>query len=140
MRAFRVLMIDEEIKERINQIVAYASQKEHWYNGEDRNEGWLDKLPGHNPEHICKIYDGYRCVFSYTHVPSKEKLYRHLSIGVDGGGFPSFDAVYEIARLFGFTGDPPEDPNRVFPLSWGIGTNENQLDDKCVVVGQEIQA
>jgi hypothetical protein len=91
----RPLIIDDKVKERIAQIVAYA--KEHVYiPGETL-------VPGDDARHVYKTRFGYRIVFSYTRMP--DALYRDLSVSVNTkGSYPNEFALYTIAQLFGFTG------------------------------------
>ncbi len=135
MRALVVTNLD---RADIEQIVDHASRRENWYDARDKSPGWLDKLPGDNPQLCYKIFDGYRCVFSYTLDTELRKVYRHLSISVDGKDYPSPEAIQLLAPLFGFTGELTPAP-RYFPEGWHIQVKQgDQLDDHCIVVAQEV--
>lgn len=137
MRTLRALIIDDEVRRAINAIVVHAADPRHWYDAQDRSDGWIDRLPGNNAQHSIHIIDGYRCVFSYTRGATK-KIYRHLSIGVDGGAFPNSVAVYELSKLFGFAGETTQAAQGVFPWGWMLEVKRgDQLDDNCIVVAQD---
>lgn len=98
----RPLIIDDSIRERISQCIAYS--KEHVYSVADlmiRDAGAV-AAPGSNLNHVVEIPVGYRCVFS---VEQQRKLVRHLSVAVDRPGkLPSVPAVEMIMKEFGFVG------------------------------------
>ena len=92
----RPLIIDDQIKHRVAQVVAWAS--EHHFRPQ---EG--DPPPGDDPRHVLLTDFGYRCVFSFTE--GDGKLYRDLSVSVSHQGrYPNEFAFYTLAELFGFTG------------------------------------
>lgn len=129
----RILVIDDAAKEKIAHILDYA--EDHRYDPSDKSAGWESRIPGRNPNLQCMLYDGYRCVFSYTLGPSKSVYYRHLSISVPNN-YPAPAAVLMIAGLFGFTGQPTgADP---IPQGWRVEIrNGNGIDDPCIIVAQE---
>ena len=142
----RILLIDEKVKARAAEILAYA--EDHRYDPSDKSEGWENRIPGRNVNLQCMIYDGYRCVFSYTLSPSKSKYYRHLSISINnrfnGAPYPSVKqdypaptAVMVIAGLFGFTGEPTGDSP--IPKNWMVEMRPSghPTDDPCIVIAQE---
>lgn len=132
----RVLVIDTAARDKIAKIVAHAQQREHWYNPFDKSDGWISRLPGNNKKLCCNLFDGYRCVFSYTLDTRKNAVYRHLSMSVASEGYPAPAAAREIAGLFGFTGSQ-DDELRTFPDDWSIQINhDGPIDDHCIVIAQ----
>src|SRR5277367_4473326 len=92
----RVLVLDQEAKEKAAQVMAYA--RRHIYFPDEDAE-----VPGDNPCFVCEL-STYRCVFTYTKSFETGKLYRHLSISVPSKDYPSPEAVCAIAGLFEFGG------------------------------------
>lgn len=135
----RILVVTTDTKADIAKLLAYAKKKERWYNVRDRSEGWLERLPGHDPNLRYEIRDGYGCVFSYSYDTERDLYFRHLSISVPGGLYPAPEAVLEIAKLFGFDGEEPIG-DRVFPSEWSLVVNrgEGPIDDRCIVVMQPL--
>lgn len=143
--AKRILYIDDEAREKVEKILAYA--EDHRYDPYDKSEGAENRIPGRDPNLQCMLFDGYRCVFSYTLGPSRGIYYRHLSISVDNRfdgspnpkvrqDYPSPPAVMTIAKLFGFTGEPTK--SHPIPADWMLDINKgNEIDDPCIVVAQE---
>jgi hypothetical protein len=73
----RPFIIDDQLKERVRSIEAYA--RAHPYiPGET-------VVPGDLPGHVLKTQFGHRAVFSYTRTPNEF-------------------VTYTLAQLFGFTG------------------------------------
>lgn len=135
----RALVIDPTTTDQVNKLVERAALPEHWFNPRDQSEGWLERLPGHRPEHIIKIFDGFRCVFSYTLDTKLQKVFRHLSVSVLGSEdrVPSPEAMVMLGHLFGFTGEAQPAP-RVLPLEWMAHVHQDhQFDGNCVIVAQE---
>lgn len=140
----RALIISDGIVQRIREVVAHASQRDHWYDPTNRTDGWLDRLPGNNPEHCVTIPDNYRCVFSYS-ISGNKQVWRHLSVSVPAkGAMPSPEAIITIAPLFGFTGkvnlqkalDRTPD---MFPDSWMVHVQSgNVIDDDCIVLAERV--
>ncbi len=124
----RVLVIDDEARERVSAVVAYAMS--HWY--------WInsDWVPGQVPEHTCQLGD-YRCVFSFTVTPMPDfEIVRHLSISVPEKGMaPSFAAAAEIAGLFGFSGWENGVKAQVQAGKWIAGPH---AIDPCVVIVEPV--
>jgi hypothetical protein len=96
MTTLRPLILDDEAKQRVGRVVAYAKQPSHWYRPGDMQP------PGNSPAHTV-VLDSYRCVFSYT-LSAENILYRHLSISIPSAHWPNPFAVWMIATLFEFTG------------------------------------
>jgi len=79
----------------------------HRYSVQDMFDlmGGRRNPPGDDPNFVCIIPIGYRCV--YTIEQLEEGLCRHLSVSVMGGGSgigPSPEAVLALMTAFGFTG------------------------------------
>ena len=100
----RALIITNNERTRVKRIVEYAKQPEHWYRV-GRADGVVDPTPGDNPSYTCHLPFWFRCVFSFTHDVSADKLYRHLSVSVPSRGrLPNVTQVGIIADLFEFSG------------------------------------
>lgn len=95
--SLRPLVVGPEEKRRVAHLVAFASDRAHWY--------WIGKsdwTPGDLPEYALDLWT-YRCVFTW--LVNMGIVLRHLSISVPAKGkFPRPFAVFTIAELFGFTG------------------------------------
>jgi hypothetical protein len=121
----RALIIGPDEQAAIRKVVDYAT--DHCFTP-DAN--WV---PGDQPDHVVRVPDGYRCVFTLT--KRDGKLFRHLSISVSGPLFPSPEACIMLAKEFGFTAS---DDSFNLPMraqdGWGIAPNKN---DHCVVLWQE---
>jgi hypothetical protein len=126
----RVLMIDQEAKDKVAQVVTFA--REHvWYptpNGPS---------PGDDPGFVCYL-NTYRCVFSYTKSPETGLLYRQLSISVPSDGYPCTAAVCVIAELFGFTGAEQGIEAQVGGGNWVLHVESRE--PHCVVLAEELVA
>jgi hypothetical protein len=123
----RPLVIDDNAKAAVAEVVAYAMQPENYYE-----PGVSNQPPGDDPRHVV-LLNTYRCVFSITKAPDG-KLWRHLSVSVPRKGkYPNWFAVLVIADLFGFTGY--DGVSARVPKDWVIGPNK---DDECVVVAQPL--
>jgi hypothetical protein len=134
----RALMISDDVRALTKSIVNYASKREHWYDPQDRSDGWLARLPGHNSNLKCVLPVDYRCVFSFTRQITGRVL-RHLSVSVPTvDSMPHPHAVYEIAKLFDFTDSVDLRSVPPFPDDWAIHVNRGgPLDDECIVVFQD---
>jgi hypothetical protein len=125
----RLLTIDDAAKAKVQRVLDYAKQPEHWYIVETGG-GSKQKPPGDNENHVVQL-DTYRCVFSFSKEMRTDKLYRHLSISIPDTTnyphekYPNPMAAYTIAEMFGFT--LPRD-------SWVIDVNRLE---RCVVLLQE---
>lgn len=119
-----VLVIDEQVRNRVRRVVDFASAKENYYR--PGKEGAV--VPGDIKAHKT-ILGSFRCVFSIT--TAQGRFFRHLSVSRTNRSVPAPLPVFMIAELFGFTGwegwpaKPPQD--------WGI-----RVDGKVVTVIQEI--
>jgi hypothetical protein len=120
----RPLIIDETVKSRVREIVAFA-EKNLYYPGKS------ETIPGNDPRHTVNLLS-YRCVFSLTVDPAGD-VFRHLSVSIPDKNYPHPYVFFAIAELFGFTGwdgrslKPPSD--------WAIGPHE---DDRCIVAAQPV--
>jgi hypothetical protein len=121
----RPLVIDERAKEQAKNILEYADA--HWYRP------WEEGPPGDNPNHVLKLFSGYRVVFSFTMAPKTHEVWRQLSISLtDSNRYPNPFAAYTIAQdLFGFTGW--DGINEAMPAGWQMAMNR---DEHTVVLVQ----
>lgn len=124
----RALFIDEEARAKVQRVVEYASQPEHWYCP------GLDAVAGDNPNYTCEL-NTYRCVFTYT-VGDRAigTPWRHLSISVPSKDYPNPAAAFTIAEMFGFTGWDGKTINRM-PDDWIMDVNRAE---HCVMLAQKV--
>lgn len=125
----RLLVIEPETRRQAAHLMDFASKNIY------RPEA-AAKVPGDDERFVLKIKMGYRCVFTYTAV--KGKLYRHLSISVNGPNYPHPGAVGKIAELFEFTGAgvSAEISSGQFPPTWILHMN---TQEHCIVVAEELK-
>lgn len=97
--ALRVLIIDEEFKRKVSEVLAYACLPENIYRpGPDA------KIPGDDPRHLLMTGD-YKIVFSLTYISAEDTTYRHFSISVaNRSRLPHPIAIEEVLPFFGFFG------------------------------------
>ena len=124
----RILMIDDEAKGKVAQVLAYARRNVH-YPGTDA------PVPGDNPGFVCQL-NTYRCVFTYTKSPEDGKLYRHLSVSVPSDGYPSPEAMCSIAGLFEFSGANKGILARIEDGKWTMHVEERE--PHCIILAEEL--
>jgi hypothetical protein len=124
----RVLMLDEEAKEKVAQVMSYA-RKNIFHPGTDT------EVPGDNPSHVCYL-NTYRCVFTYTKAPISGELYRHLSISVPSKDYPSPEAIIAIADLFEFSEASQGIEARLAAGKWFMHVEKNE--PHCIVLAEEL--
>jgi hypothetical protein len=124
----RVLLIDNEAKEKAEAVMAYA--RKHVY---DPSVNGL--VPGDNPEFVCNL-NTYRCVFTYTRSPDTGSLYRHLSVSVPSKDFPSIESVGMIASLFEFTGADQGVEAQVAAGKWLMRVEREE--PHCIILAEEL--
>lgn len=96
----RALIINQELKDRINDIVEFA-RANPYVVGET-------VIPGDDSRYVLNTGTGYRVVFSYTKT-QEGGYYRDISISVEARDkWPNPTAAFTLAQLFGFTGYSPE--------------------------------
>ena len=93
----RLLVLSPEQKKAVGELVAFASQRENWFD--PRKDKWV---PGDRPEYTIQL-ESYRCCFTYD-VQKDGNIYRHVSVSVSGNAWPNEIAVFTICTMFGFTG------------------------------------
>jgi hypothetical protein len=122
----RLLEISDELKLQASELMKRAVL-DPYIPGESA------LIPGDDPEHVIIVPDGFRCVFSYTRVPSG--FYRDLSISIPARGrFPNPLAAFTIAsQLFGFTG---WDGSSI-PEGWAI---QKDQDSDAIRIIQELRS
>ncbi len=126
----RALVLNDEITQKIKTQVAWANDPANWYQPEKDAEP-----PGDNPAYVMMLEVGYRVV--YTMTVAKGQRFRHLSISVDGPKFPSPEAAFTIATLFGFTRGIEENG-----VTMKIGKDwmmQMGVDGRSVVIAQRIE-
>jgi len=119
--ALRVLVVDEEARQRVQRVLVFASDPKNYYV-----PGPSAKVPGDDPRHVAWLND-FRCVYSVT-VHPEAGLLRHLSISVDNSktALPNPVLAEEIAHLFGFLGTVRD---------WVIDVPKGSIP-ACVVIAQ----
>ena len=122
----RPLVIDNEVKERIAQLLKFAK-------GNIYRPGLSENPPGDDARHVLNIFKGFRAVFSFTEDP-EGGLYRHLSISINGPTYPNPIAAFMIADAFGFTGWKLEMGERP-PEDW-MGNADQE--DHCITLFQKV--
>jgi hypothetical protein len=118
-------MIDDEAKKRVAEVLEFA-------RGNLYRPGKSENVPGDDSRHVVYFFLGFRAVFSFTEGP--DGLYRHLTVSVDNGKYPSPLAAFMIADAFGFTGwklEMGENP----PPGWMGNVDE---EDSCVTLFQRV--
>lgn len=100
----RPLFIGDTERAAIKKLVAFAEQNVISSAQLLRITSGSEKPVGDNPQHVCVIPVGYRCVFSIDDQPTLGPC-RHLSVSVLGDGTaPNEVAVETLAKEFGFRG------------------------------------
>lgn len=97
----RPLIIDENAKKQISQVIDYAKRNII----SQRELEFRDRVKtisvGDNPQRICNINLGYRCCYSIEEQPIG--LCSHLSVSADDNKLPSPAAVELIKKEFGMS-------------------------------------
>lgn len=100
----RALIIDEDVRYAIKKVLKYSERNELTLQDLKDTIGGTKEPIGNNPNHVCKIPDGHRVVYSIENQPSVKC--KHISISVDAEGMlPNMEAVKTIINEFGFTTD-----------------------------------
>lgn len=95
----RPLLIDNKLKERIAEVMAYAQANPLSPMDPDVKH----TPPGDDDRYVVNAEVGFRIVYSVEITPFGNKA-RHISISVDTPNkLPGFDAAQKIIELFGFT-------------------------------------
>lgn len=101
----RPLIIDEQAKAEIKRLIDYAEANIVSLIELHRIKYGGAPQAGDNPQRVCMLKMGYRCVFSIDEQPSG--IYRDLSVSVSGDGeAPSIPAMCMIMQEFGFKTKP----------------------------------
>jgi hypothetical protein len=125
----RILMIDDEAKGKVAEVMAYA-RKNVYYPDDEAS------VPGDNPSFVCHL-NTYRCVFTYTKSLEDGKLYRHLSVSVPSDGYPSPEAMCSIAGLFEFTGASKGILARIEDGKWMMHVQKEE--PHCIVLAEVLE-
>lgn len=127
--SLRPLVIGPEEKQRVEHLIAFASDRDHWFY-----PGKSDWTPGDMPEYVLDLWT-YRCVFTWSVMG--ETVGRQLSISVPAKGkFPNVAAVLTLATEFGLTGWDGETLD--LPDDWAVHV-EKEAPIPYVVVAQPIE-
>jgi hypothetical protein len=113
----RPLLIGPEQKAEIKRVMDYAQA--HPYNIHQlyRIVGGREQPPGDNPEFVCLIPIGYRCVFTIEQ--QQGGWMRHLSVSVNKlGVYPNEHALEMLAAEFGFK-------HKLHDCKWHIDIEEH---------------
>ena len=98
----RALLIDEEAKTRINELVQHCAEFPISYQAlEAMVEGKIRPI-GDSPDHVMRLFNGFQIAFSWE-VQSDSITYRHISISVSDK-MPSLSLVNMLLELFQFEG------------------------------------
>jgi hypothetical protein len=99
----RALVIDEDTKSQIKDIISFAEKHRRDLSTLKKTMEGLVPPVGDILGHSMKIYRGYRAVYSIEEQPCG--WCRHLSVSVDAEGkLPSIPAVEVLMGEFGFSG------------------------------------
>lgn len=121
----RPLIIGPDEKQRIEHLIKFASDRDHWYR-----IGESDWVPGDMPEYGLDLWT-YRCVFTWT--VNRGTVLRHLSVSVPAAGkFPRPFAAFTIAEQFGFTGW--DGLREEMPEGWAGHVDKDALVPNIVLV------
>ena len=97
----RALVINEDVRDHVKALVEYASLNVVSRDMLRRIVELDDPAIGDRPEYRMEVPVGFDVVFSIEDQPPG--LFRHLSVRVDGAGWPAPEAVALITQLFGFS-------------------------------------
>jgi hypothetical protein len=124
-----VLIITPEEKRAVQELVAFASAKENWFD--PAKHKWV---PGNRPEYRVQL-TMYNVVFTWT--VGDGKVHRHMSISkLVGPGLPDPMFAMTIATWCGFTGGEVADDVTVQPgPDWYIDVDR---EIPCAIFGQTI--
>jgi hypothetical protein len=125
----RVLVIDEEAKAKVKAVRDFAEKSGNYYIV-GKGGFSMQRPPGDDPRHVCKLADGFRCVFSMT--VADGTLWRHFSVSVPGEKYPNPIAAFTLAGMFGFTGwdGKSEKPSE----EWLIKISP---EEHCIVIAEK---
>ena len=125
----RVLILGPKERQTIQRLVAYAQERDNWYD----LDATAGKVPGEDPMHVAHIPDGFRCVFTISRKDGE--LLRHLSVSVPSENYPSPEACVELGKAFGFTAssDSLNVQERMLKDGWIVGLHQTE---HCVVIVQ----
>ncbi len=97
----RPLLVDKDLTDQINSLVAYAEKNPITMDYLLDQKNGEEKPPGDYAEYTRTLPFGYRVVFTIELQPAGK--IRHLSMSVDEEGkLPNEFAVAEMMRLIGF--------------------------------------
>ena len=82
----RVLVIDDEAKAKVKAVRDFREKPGNYYVVSKGGFSY-QRPPGDDPRHVCKLTNGYRCVFSMT--VTDGTLWRHFSISIPARSIPT---------------------------------------------------
>lgn len=98
----RALVIDNETTEAVASLVAFAEANPlSLYQIKKIMEG-VSVPPGDDDRFVRIVPNGFRCVLTIEE-HRNNKVFRHLSVSVDGDQWPNPQAVEVLMKVFGFT-------------------------------------
>jgi hypothetical protein len=120
----RPLVIDDAVKARIAEIVAYADAHPYYPDSDA-------PVPGDNPKYRA-TFSTYRCV--YTKTVKQGVAFRHFSISVpEKDMMPNPIIAFTLAQEFGFTG---WDGHTIAAVEgWVVGPNS---EENCITFVQRL--
>jgi Fe-S-cluster containining protein len=129
-RAMSALVIDEQAKAQVKEVLDFASKRENWRTF---GEG---APPGERPGYVTQL-TRFRCVYSVTIMNGLP--FRHFSLSVPQN-LPHPIVTFTIAKMFGFTGGEEqgtgEDATVVGPgPDWQMGPHQ---DERAIVIVQRL--
>ena len=114
----RALLIDDEARSSIKRVVDYAENHPFSISALKKIMNGESNPPGNDPNYICKIQLGFKCVFTIDMASSKESddtiWVRHLSVSVESSDpeeYPPIQAVSYLMSEFGFKEELKPDSN-----------------------------
>lgn len=126
----RALLIGGETKAEVRRVLDFAEKPENYYIvGADGFT--FQRPPGDDPRHVAHLPVGFRAVFSITKATAEGgKLYRHLSVSIQGPKWPNPAAAFMIASLFGFPGYDERNASKPGP-DWILDKSDRE---HCIVI------
>lgn len=123
------MILGPQLRQQLVQLAQHAHNPKHIFRSGRPGSG----VPNHDPHHFFVTTFGYRVVYSLTAMPWGD-VYRHLSLSVSGGGYPSTLVAFPFARLLGFTG---WNQGAGLPHGWQLQLNPTE---RCLALVQRIDA
>lgn len=98
----RVLVLDDEAKTEIARVLEYAEAHRMTIQEMHARIAVPDVSVGDDPNHVCYIKDGFKCVLSIEQQPAPLNWCKHLSVSVANiDRVPNIPAVELLMKEFG---------------------------------------